>query len=321
METQLLKELVHYKSHAWALNTQKAYATHRRTYLKFCLLLRRNPAPADEKLVCLYAAWLARKLSFKSIKLYLHIVTLIHRERGLLSPCIGSFQLSQTLRGIRRIKGDVVHPKAPITPDLLLHLRARLDFASQKHRAVWAAGLMMFVGLLRRSNVMPPSTQGFTPDRHLCVKDIIPNSQGYCVNIRWSKTVQFRQAAVTIFLPRRKGHPLCPMRAVFLALKGAPQEGNAPALGYHINGVFHPLTPPVFIEELRKALQGANLDPADYAGHSFRRGGATWLHQCGASSQSIKLMGQWASDCYQRYVSPGESERRELASVTINSLP
>lgn len=321
MEAQLSMEVQRFKSYAWADNTKRAYATHRRTYLKFCALLSRSPAPADDRLVCLFAAWLARSLSYKSIKLYLHIVTLIHRERGLPSPCLANFQLTQTLRGIRRLKGDCVSPKAPVTPDLLRLVRSNLDLSKTKDRAVWAACVMMFVGLLRRSNVMPPSVSGFTPDKHLCRSDISVSGQGYQVSIKWSKTNQFRQAPIKIYLPRRKGHPLCPMKALFMVLNDAPREGQTPGIGYYESGVYCPLTPPVFIQSLREALAGSGVDPTSYAGHSFRRGGATWLHSCGASSEMIKLAGHWSSDCYQRYIAPGEGERRQTSILSVNSLP
>lgn len=271
--------------------------------------------------MCLFAAWLARRLSYSSIKQYLHIVTLIHRERGLPSPYQGSFQLHQTLRGIKRKKGDVVCPKAPITPELLTLIYSRLDLTRQKHRAVWAAGLVMFVGLLRRSNVMPPSRRHFTPDKHLCRGDIKATQDGFQLTLRWSKTNQFRQRPISVYLPRRKGHMLCPVRALYLALRDAPRSDKTPAIGFFVDGVFCPLTPPVFIEELRAALGDAPLSPGDYAGHSFRRGGATWLHQCGASADSIKLMGHWSSDCYQRYICPGRAERERIASLLVNSLP
>lgn len=321
MEYHLGLEVAQYKAAAWATNTQKAYSTHRRTYLKFCALLRCPPVPAGDRLVCLYAAWLARRLAYKSVKIYLNIISLIHKEMGLPSPIMGNFHVQQTLRGIRRVKGDRPRPKAPITPDLLLHIRARLDFGCQKHVAVWAACLTMFVGILRRSNVMPPSVAGFSSARHLCVGDISLTQEGYQLIIKWSKTIQFKQEPVKVFIPRRRGHPLCPVRALFLALERAPRDPDSPALGYQYDGSFRPLTPVVFLEVLREALGAGGVDPGDYAGHSFRRGGATWLHRCGASTDLIKIMGGWASDCYQKYLSPGNGQKAEAAALMINSLP
>lgn len=104
---------------------------------------RRNPTPADEKLVCLYAAWLAgRRLAFKSIKLYLHIVTLIHKE---------------------------VH----------MYIRGLDKTSCHRNTAMRAAGFVTFVGMFHRSNVMLPSIHQFTPAKHLCVKDFTSSPKGY----------------------------------------------------------------------------------------------------------------------------------------------
>ena len=39
-----------------------------------------------------------------------------------------------------------------------------------------------------------------------------------------------------------------------------------------------------------------------YSSHSFRRGGASYMYGIGMSVESIRLMGDWKSDCYQRYI-------------------
>ena len=45
-----------------------------------------------------------------------------------------------------------------------------------------------------------------------------------------------------------------------------------------------------------------SLDPADFSGHSLRRGGATFAFQCGIPSELIKLQGDWRSDAYMLYL-------------------
>ena len=39
-----------------------------------------------------------------------------------------------------------------------------------------------------------------------------------------------------------------------------------------------------------------------YSSHSLRRDGASWAIQCGIPSDIIKLMGDWKSDAYLRYL-------------------
>src|SRR5690349_10529472 len=49
-------------------------------------------------------------------------------------------------------------------------------------------------------------------------------------------------------------------------------------------------------------IRKAGVDTGHFAGHSFRRGGATDLHHGGATAEEIKKRGRWRSACYRRYV-------------------
>ena len=39
-----------------------------------------------------------------------------------------------------------------------------------------------------------------------------------------------------------------------------------------------------------------------YSGHSFRRGGATFVLNCGVPGHHVKLQGDWLSNVYERYL-------------------
>lgn len=151
----------------------------------------------------------------------LNILSLINKEVGLPSLIVGNFHVQQTLRDICWMKWDRLHPKAPIAPELLLHIKAKLNLGCQEHVAVWAVCLTMFVGILRRSNVMSPLAGDFSAVKHLCVGGKSLSQEGYPLTIKCSKTIQFKQELVRLFIPRRKDHPLCPVRAIYLALRRA----------------------------------------------------------------------------------------------------
>ena len=58
-----------------------------------------------------------------------------------------------------------------------------------------------------------------------------------------------------------------------------------------------------FTKELRALLaQGAGINIADYAGHSFRIGAATTAASKGSPHWLIQTLGRWSSDCYLRYI-------------------
>jgi hypothetical protein len=157
---------------------------------------------------------------------------------------------------------------------------------------------------LRKSNVLSPSKDGFDADKHLRRCDIHPRPWGMEVSIRWSKTIQFRERTLSIPLPILPNlHPLCPSWALinyFKLTPGAPSSG--PAFTTTQGGASSPLTYPMFVKQLKDVLHQCQIDPSQYAGHSFRRGGASWALQSGLPGDVIQLMGDWRSDCYKQYL-------------------
>ena len=67
---------------------------------------------------------------------------------------------------------------------------------------------------------------------------------------------------------------------------------------------------------LRKCLLKTVLDPSQFSGHSFQRGGASFALQCGIPAEWIKLQGDWAINAYERYLDPSLSLCKQLASKT-----
>ena len=57
-----------------------------------------------------------------------------------------------------------------------------------------------------------------------------------------------------------------------------------------------------FSDKLKETLRLAGIDPTGYNTHSFRRGGATWAFLAGVPAHVIKIMGNWKSDAYLRYL-------------------
>ena len=128
------------------------------------------------------------------------------------------------------------------------------------------------------------------------------------------KTNNFCTRDVIIPVPGNNDPALDPVRhlhALFSAVDASP---NDPAFTYS-RGNF--ITYTHFTTMLKTLLKKAGYDPALYSGHSFRRGGATFLHQCGGTSLMIQASGDWSSQCFTRYLYLTESER--LHSQTLMS--
>lgn len=226
---ELDNRVAFYQGQALSVNTKKTYSTQLKSYIRFCEGIGEPPLPATPLLLCRYAAHLANRLKYSSIKQYFSVIILFHKQWGLENPCASNFFLKQTLQGIRRVLGDRPCRKEPITTKHLFALLKHLYVNEPKQAMVWAAALLMFFGLLRRSNVLSTPTS-FDPRFHLRRSDITFGEKGVLVQVRWSKTDQFRTRRRILPYPRMKGHPLCPTSAVFNALhltRTAPLEGPA----------------------------------------------------------------------------------------------
>ena len=207
-------------------------------------------------------------------------------------------RLSVFLKGIRRDLGDTPTRKLPIDPSLLLKILSKLDLDNIEDCNVWAAALVMFYGMLRRSNALT-CEKTFDPSKHLRRGDITFHPWGAMLNICWTKTIQYRERMLEIPLPRKAGHPLCPVNAFFRAFKltsGAPATG--PAFLMSSGGGFQPLSPLQFVIRIKKILSSCGLDAKQYAGYSFRRGGATWAFNSGVPVDTIRIIGDWKSQAY-----------------------
>ena len=164
----------------------------------------------------------------------------------------------------------------------------------------WAAGLLMFFGLLRKSNLMPADQKGFVSDKQFVRSDFSPKPDGsVIVNVKYSKTNQFKKRPFDLkLLPF--SHTLSPVAALGLAFHQSPLPQHAPAFVINSSGV--PMTGQLFNSTFKTLVMKTGLDPSTFSSHSFRRGGASWALRCGIPGEVVQQLGDWQSDCYRQYL-------------------
>lgn len=299
-QTGLDQKVDQFLARTFAVSTNKTYACHRRRFVTFCESYGYIPVPVSSLTLCRYAAFLAQSLGYSSIVQYFNVIRIMHQEVGLPNPLMGDFRLTCVLRGIRREKGDSKQMKAPLTPLLLQLILSRLDPGRADHSNVWAAILVSFYGMLRKSNVVPSSQSAFNPKLHLRRRDVSLHSDHVQIRVRWSKTIQFRQRELLLPLPRIVGSPICPVQAVYHAFSLTPQANpDGPAFVTH---QLIPICGPTLVATIKTSLQYYGYDSRDYAGHSLRRGGASCAFNAGISVDIIRQIGDWQSNCYVKYI-------------------
>ena len=114
---------------------------------------------------------------------------------------------------------------------------------------------------------------------------------------------------------------LCPVTALhrlFSAVASGPEDF---AFSYpDQTGGLQTLTHKCFVGRFKSELSHIGMDSARYAGHSFRRGGATFAFQCGASPAQIKEQGDWKSSAYLLRLEFEDPARARVAALMAHSI-
>lgn len=77
-----------------------------------------------------------------SIVNYLQAVTLAHKLRGLVPPCVSAVSVKLTLAGIKRVGKKSSRVCDPITINVLLKMYSCLKLNVRSHVLFWAMSLL-----------------------------------------------------------------------------------------------------------------------------------------------------------------------------------
>lgn len=110
------------------------------TYLNFV------PVPADQNSVELYIAYLVdiKRFRYSTVRSYLNIVSVLHRQNNLSDPIGQCWTIKHMINGVKRELCTSQSCKAPVTPELLFLIHAKLYFSYRANVVFWAACLVRF---------------------------------------------------------------------------------------------------------------------------------------------------------------------------------
>ena len=193
-------------------------------------------------------------------------------------------------------------------PPLIVQAALEQNASMQNRIPTHFAILLMYVGFLRQSNVLPPTKAAFDASRHLTWGDITITPQGLQVRIKWSKTIQRAADAKTILLPNTVNALLSPV-TVFKALQEMhpnPPAPQAPLLTFKDG---NPITIRYMARRWALLIQLAGHSPQEYSLHSLRRGGAGFAYNVGgADINDVMTQGTWRSMAVRAYIKPKDGK-------------
>ena len=261
---------------------------------------------------------MARTAGYPHLKHLLASVKFLHEAQDMTFP-VRSFQLDLTMQGLKRRLAKVPFQVLPLTPAILKKMFLHLNMNNIQDRALWCSYLLSFYGLLRKSSAVPKSAS-YDTNKVLVRRNVsvdLENNMVY-LYLGHGKTNNFCTRDVLIPVPGNDDPAMDPVRHVHALFSSVSAGPSAPAFTY-AKGKFVNYTS--FTSRLKGLLKKAGYDPKLYSGHSFRRGGATFLHTCGGTALMIQASGDWSSQCFTRYLYLSEGERlhsQSLMSRVIN---
>ena len=320
------KEVVLSLKVAFAPGTLKNYKSQIRRYKRFCQEFSLLPFPATLDVLCKYAQFLSSQVgSVDTVQNYLQAIKNAHMLKGFNTEAFMDPILKLLLKGLRKRNPRLLRQALPMTPHLLTKIKSGLDLTLQEDVVFWALSLMSFFLLARKSNMVPDRQGLWDPRKQLTRGQVRVKHEVVWVTFWWSKTIQAGERKLSLPIHRMRGSPICPVSAwvrMCKLIKGAPAD---PAFMLRQAGQKTPYTYQQWQQKLKIMVQAVGRDPKRYSSHSFRRGGATLAHRSGVDGETIKLMGDWRSQSYEKYlVIPAEHRLKaagRVASFTTQGLP
>jgi hypothetical protein len=213
-------------------------------------------------------------------------------DRGWSGHFSKSRALQQTLACLRR-RAQAVRRKLPITHFILLRVLQVLDLGSALEVIVFTAMLVAFGAFLRKANVCAASRSLPHVQRSLLRRDVVVDLRRYClhVSLRFMNNAQFGESVHTVVVAGQPGHPLDLVKWWVDYTARVPAPADAAAFGYMSGSSYVPMVHTEFVRWVKALLTRAGFDAAQYAGHSFRRGAATFSFLAGLPEMLIKELG------------------------------
>ena len=291
-----------------AESTRKSRAGQWGIYLNICNKFGWSPLPCSIEQACLYVTHLSFKLKFSTIKTYYQAVIFYHVCAGLCPVRLSNPVLAATMKGIERANGSSENAKDPILPNHLLCILRASNLHCELEFVVWVATLLMFRTLLRVSNVV-------VSDHTLRASDVTFTKEGCFVRVQSSKTTTTRDKATVLPVVYSANSRICAARWLLMLFKRFKPSPDA----YLFSSPTVPkLTYSMFSKKFKEMTTKAELQ-GDFASHSLRRGGATFMSMLERPVDQIKSRGLWKSDCVYRYIVPPMSAKiRNEKQVAIH---
>ena len=306
------------QAHRFTKGTAQNMVSAIRTWFTFCVFFSFPHMPATAETIIPFLELMAITVTYNYLKHLMTAVKFYHQTQGLDFP-EHDFNIVNTLHGLKRKLFNTPRQALPLSPDIMRAMHRHLDMSKGKDLATWCSYLVSFYCLFRKSNTVPKSASKINLQRTLLRRHIRidENSNTVFVHVTFSKTIQFGDKDIIIPIPGNSDPVMDPVRHLKKLFSSVRCSEDSPAFSFSRDKF---ITYSGFTTQLKKLLGQAGYNPDLYSGHSFRRGGATFLFKLEASILQIQSSGDWASQCFVKYLYITEDERLVVQRLMASAI-
>ena len=275
--------------------------SHLRQLSIFCVAFNRPMLPVSRDNFLGFIELMSRTSGFDHIQHIMSSIKFLHEFTGHQYPG-DTFEFKVLLRGLKRKLAKSPKQALPITPEMLILMYQYVDITKPIELAHWTAFLFAIRLLYRKSSIAPVSIQSFDAKTGLSREKAVLSDGVVLVYQNHSKTNQFMSSTrVTPIVP---GSILAldPVSHYKKLVSENVVPRTCPAFSFLVNRSVKCVTHKSFTKYLKYLLVKIGLNPDNWSGHSFRRGGASLLYRLGIDPLTIQACGDWSSDTFLRYL-------------------
>ena len=293
---------------AYAVGTVRNMKSQWSNYLRFCISNKLQIFPPVIDNVVRFYTHLTQKLSaYSSLQNYQSAITMFYRVYGY------DFDTSSVLLKFLNMSAKKSLTTAPATKkpleiDHLINMLKIANLQNPFHLCFMSAVTLGFFGLLRRSNICPPSPGLFDPTKHLRRQDVSLDQNGVVLKLQWSKTNQHKQSVFEIPIAYSGSKEMDPPSLFGMFSERCPVLPGDPCFSFYHSGTHYILTHKDLSNMLSDFLQAIGVNSEGITTHSIRKGGTCLLHRAGMIP-ALKEHGTWTSEAYKSYLQYNMSDK------------
>lgn len=272
-------------------------------YSKFCEFYGFQMFPAGAWQLVRYARYVANTVTSQETVLnYLAGVRKLHQLAGFQVPGPDEPNMKHLMRALKQELAHPVKQAVPVTPQLLKSIYNCLDLTSTRDVVSYTALLVGFYLFLRRSNLVPDSRDAFDPQKQLTRSDVQMGKSMVLVVIKWSKVIQYKEKELLLPLLPARDIRICPVFWLGLMMSKVRAGDQDPLFALPEGSGVKPLTSDSLSDRYKMWVSRVTVLTPNHTLHGLRRGGACHALEVGLAGEDLKILGDWASDAYMRYI-------------------